>query len=92
MVTVELPTLSRAGRGSHAWGAPSDAGIDLTSSMGHGVWKQKATTIALPMSSRESGLERLMHLDFSRGHDMRRDLLAAPGWQLALRGLPAMVH
>src|SRR2546428_4552149 len=78
--------------GSHACGEPSDDGTAWIWSTGHGVRKQAATTVYPPVCSRGNCVKRLLHLDFSRGNDTRRFLLAAPCRQLALHGLPAVMH
>src|SRR5262245_57814582 len=87
--TVTSPA-STAGR--HACGEPSDNGTALSWSTSHRTWKQQATTVHPPVGSRESYVERSLHLDFSRGNNTRRFLLAAPCRQLALHGLPAVMH
>src|SRR5262249_20909599 len=78
--------------GSHACGEPSDDGMVLIWFTSHRARKQEATTVYPPVCFRGSCVERLLHLDFSRGNDTRRFLLAAPCRQLALHGLPAVMH
>jgi hypothetical protein len=94
VVTAETThrNLSRECRGKSRLWEPSNDGTALIWSMGHAAQQQAATTVYPPVCSRGNDGERLLHLDFSRGNDTRRFLLAAPCRQLALQGLPAVMH